>query len=76
MITSRPTVGVTPWWVSTGFASQPPGGRDNAILPEPTPSHANCLKTRTAKRPTTTAPTLFAGDRVHAVLATVTQGIN
>ena len=30
------TVSVTRWW----------GGRDNAILSEPTSSHANCLKTR------------------------------
>src|SRR5574341_351086 len=30
------TVCVTRWWA----------GRDNAILPEPTSSHANCLKTR------------------------------
>jgi hypothetical protein len=33
---NSPTVGVTRWWA----------GRDNAILPELTPSHANCLKTR------------------------------
>ena len=48
------------WWV----------GRENAILPEPTPSHAKCLKTRTPRSgsPTTMAPALFAGDRVHAVL--------
>src|ERR671923_708873 len=30
------TAGVTRWWV----------GRDNATLPEPTSSHANCLETR------------------------------
>jgi hypothetical protein len=41
---------------------------DNAILTESVSSHANCLKTRTAKRPTTTAPTYVVGDRVHAVL--------
>jgi hypothetical protein len=34
--TRRPTAGVTRWWA----------GRDNATLTEPTPSHANCLKTR------------------------------
>jgi hypothetical protein len=43
-------------------------GRDNDILSEPTSSHENCLKTRTAQRPTTMAPAYFAGDRVHAVL--------
>src|SRR5687768_2603514 len=36
ILTSRLTVGVTRWWA----------GRDNAALPEPTSSHANCLKTR------------------------------
>jgi len=33
---SHPTAGVTRWWA----------GQDNAILPEPTPSPGNCLKTR------------------------------
>jgi hypothetical protein len=66
---SRPTVcvcvapcGYAPsgyWWA----------GRDNAALPEPAPSHANCLKTRTAKRPTITTLVQFAGGRVHALLA-------
>src|SRR5512133_1024465 len=32
----RPTVCVTHWWV----------GRDNVALPESTPSHERCLKTR------------------------------
>src|SRR5512138_3184425 len=35
-MTSSPTVCVTCGWA----------GRGNATLPEPTPSHANCLKTR------------------------------
>jgi len=40
-------------------------GRGDAILPEPTSSHAKCRKTRTAKRPTTLVPAFFAGDWVH-----------
>src|SRR5215208_3531136 len=42
-------------------------GRDNAILTEPTSSHANCLTARRAcarKAPTITTPVLLAG-RVH-----------
>jgi len=46
-------------------------GWDNAALPEPTPSHASCLKTRTLRSssPTTMAPAHFAGDRVHVCWA-------
>jgi len=51
----------TRWWV----------GRDSATLPEPTPSHTNCLKTRRLPppRPRRTLPRLLvagvAGVRVH-----------
>jgi hypothetical protein len=36
LVARRPTASVTRWWA----------GQDNAALPEPTSSHANCLKTR------------------------------
>src|SRR5215207_8189483 len=36
LVSMRPTACVTRWWAR----------RDNAILPEPTSSHANCPKTR------------------------------
>ncbi|HEX9331779.1 MAG TPA: hypothetical protein VF896_07825, partial [Anaerolineales bacterium] len=45
------------WWA----------GRGNAALTEPTSSHVNCLKTRTAKRPTSVAVAPWR-HRVHAVL--------
>jgi hypothetical protein len=51
-------------------------GRDNATLTESTPSLENSIKTRTAKRPTTTAPTLFVGDRVHALLGSFVSSGN
>ncbi len=36
ILAKHPTACVTRWWA----------GRENATLPEPTPSHTNCLKTR------------------------------
>ena len=51
----RPVEGDEGWWA----------GRDNAALPEPTSSHANCLKTR---RLPPRQPRRSPGDRVHAVL--------
>jgi hypothetical protein len=61
-----------PSGVLVGGIGHHPGalpGRDNATLPEPTPSHAKCLKTRTpqnARTPTTT-PALASGASVVSV---------
>jgi hypothetical protein len=54
-LAKRPTARVSRWWA----------GRENATLPEPTSSRANCLKTRRLPPPW---PRCFSGDRVHAVL--------
>jgi hypothetical protein len=57
---NRPTACIMPRTLSAGYWW---AGRDNATLPEPASSHANCPKTRTPRSdsPTITVLALFQG---------------